>query len=93
MTDTEPILLLSALKSLTVLLGLAIVALAAKAFFASRRRPAFWLAVGMAVLTLGAISEGLAFQGLGWSLAASHVFEAFVTLAGFAVLVYSLYVR
>jgi hypothetical protein len=48
-----------------------------------------WLTVGMAVLTLGAVSEGAAYQGLQWTLDESHIFEAVVTLLGFGILVYS----
>lgn len=85
------VLILSILKAVTVVLGFVVVFLGAKAFRASRRRPILWLTIGLAVMTLGAISEGLAFQGLGWTLAASHLFEAVVTLGAFGVLVYSLY--
>lgn len=85
------ILILSTLKAVTVVLGFVVVFLGVKAFRASRRRPILWLTIGLAVMTLGAISEGLAFQGLRWTLEASHLFEAVVTLAAFGVLVYSLY--
>ncbi|HWH07744.1 MAG TPA: hypothetical protein VNX21_00995 [Candidatus Thermoplasmatota archaeon] len=85
------ILILSGLKLVTVALGFVIVYLGAKAWRSTRRKPLLWLTVGMAIMTLGAISEGAAFQGLRWSLAESHVFEAVVTLVAFAVLVYSLY--
>lgn len=92
MTESpETILYLSIIKALTVLLGLVIVYLGARAYRAQPRKPLLWLTIGIGVLTLGAISEGVAFQGLGWSLDQSHLFEAFVTLAGFGVLVYSLY--
>jgi hypothetical protein len=87
----ETILYLSILKALTILLGLVIVYLGARAYRAQPRKPLLWLTVGIGVLTLGAISEGVAFQGLGWTLDQSHLFEAVVTLAGFGVLVYSLY--
>jgi hypothetical protein len=83
---------LSALKLVTVLLGFVIIYLGWKAYRTSRRKPLFWLTVGMAIMTLGAISEGAAFQGLQWTIEQSHLFEAVVTLIAFAVLVYSLYV-
>lgn len=89
--EETSILILSGLKLVTVALGFAIVYLGAKAYRNTRRKPLLWLTVGMAVMTLGAISEGAAYQGLRWSLAESHVFEAIVTLVAFAVLVYSLY--
>ena len=84
-------LILVGLKLVTVVLGFVIVYLGAKAYRSTRRKPLLWLTVGMAIMTLGAISEGAAFQGLRWSLGESHLFEAVVTLVAFAVLVYSLY--
>lgn len=82
---------LTALKAVTVLLGALVVYLGGKAYLRTRRRPLLWLTVGMTIMTLGAISEGLAFQGLGWTIDMSHVFEGIVTLVAFAVLVWSLY--
>lgn len=87
----DPTLLLTALKAVTVVLGLAILVLGAKAWRASRRKPLLYLTAGMAIMTLGAVSEGLAYRSLGWSLDNSHIFEAVVTLVAFAFLVYSLY--
>lgn len=93
MTENDPttILALSFVKAITVVLGFVIVYLGTKAYRASHRKPVLWLTIGMAIMTLGAISEGLAFQGLGWELDQSHVLEAIVTLIAFAVLIYSLY--
>lgn len=89
--DDPTTLALSVLKLLTVALGFVIVYLGLRAYRGSRRRPLLWLTVGMAIMTLGAISEGVAYQGLDWTLGQSHLFEAVVTLIAFAVLVYSLY--
>lgn len=86
------ILVLSILKTITVALGFVVVYLGVKSYRATRKRPIFLLTLAMAIMTLGAISEGLAFQGLHWTLEQSHLVEAVVTLAAFAVLVYSLYV-
>lgn len=85
------IIFLSVLKLITVALGFVIVYLGAKAYRTSRRKPVLWLTIGMAIMTLGAISEGAAYQGLGWTLGQSHLVEAVVTLAAFGALVYSLY--
>lgn len=89
-TSTE--LILSGIKLVTVVLGLTVIYLGWKAYRTGRRKPILWLTVAMVIMTLGAISEGLAYQGLGWTIELSHVFEAIVTLIAFAVLVYSLYV-
>lgn len=91
LNDDTTILILSALKLVTVLLGFVIVFLGAKAYRAQRRKPILWLTIGIGIMTLGAISEGAAFQGLGWSLSVSHFVEAIVTLVAYGVLVYSLY--
>lgn len=91
LSATTTALILSALKLVTVALGLAVVYLGAKAYRSTGRKPILWLTVGMAVMTLGAISEGAAYQGLDWGLDQSHLFEAVVTLIAFTVLVYSLY--
>lgn len=82
--------LLAAVKLVTVIAGFYIVFLGARAYRRTRQRHILLLTVGLAILTLGAISEGLALQGLGWTTNQSHIFEAFVTLLGFLVLVYSL---
>lgn len=89
--DSTTTLVLSILKLVTVVLGFVIVYLGLKAYRSSRRKPLLYLTIGMLVMTLGAISEGLAFQGLDWDLNQSHLFEAVVTLVAFAILVYSLY--
>lgn len=88
-TTTE--LALSSIKLVTVALGIIVVYLGWKAYRASQRKPLLWLTIGMAVMTLGAVSEGIAFQGLDWTIGESHIFEAVVTLVAFAILVYSLY--
>lgn len=82
---------LSGIKLVTVALGAVLVYVGSKAYRTSRRKPLLWLTIGMAIMTLGAISEGAASLGLGWTLDRSHLFEAVVTLVAFAVLVYSLY--
>lgn len=89
--ESITIIFLSLLKLITVAMGFIIVYLGAKAYRASRRKPILWLTVGMAIMTLGAISEGAAYQGLGWTLGQSHLTEAVVTLVAFGVLIYSLY--
>ncbi|HLE48291.1 MAG TPA: hypothetical protein VI818_08345 [Candidatus Thermoplasmatota archaeon] len=86
-------LILVLLKFFTILMGFYIVLLGYKAYRKQPHGNLLWLTVGMGILTLGAISEGLAYQGLGWTLDSSHVFEAVVTLMGFGVLVYSLFAK
>ncbi|HLE48155.1 MAG TPA: hypothetical protein VI818_07660 [Candidatus Thermoplasmatota archaeon] len=94
MVDEQQVeLYLVLLKFVTVLLGFYIVYLGYKAYRKQPHGNLLWMTVGMGVLTLGAISEGIAYQGLGWTLGASHIFEAVVTLLGFGILVYSLFAK
>jgi heme A synthase len=83
------ILVLTVLKTLTVLLGLAFLYYTGRAYKRRKSREFALLFVAIALLTVAAISEGLAFQGLKLSLDDAHVIEGIFTLAGFAVLVYS----
>lgn len=86
------ILWISLLKTVTVALGLYIVWLGAKAYGKRPRASTLWLTLGVAVVTLGAIAEGVAFQLLG-DLPRARLVEAVVTLFGFGALVYSLHSR
>lgn len=91
MTIESTELTLTGIKLVTVVLGVLVIYLGAKAYRRSGRKPMLWLTIAMVIMTLGVVSEGLAYQGLQWSLDHSHVFEAVVTLVAFGVLVYSLY--
>lgn len=87
----DSLLVQSFLRFAAVALGFVIVFLAWRAYRRGAGRRVLWLSVGMGLVTVGVISEGIAFQGLGWPLDDSHLVEGGVTLAGFGVLVYSLY--
>lgn len=88
----EPVTLtLSLMKLATVALGALIIYLGTRAYRSSRRKPILWLTIGMGIMTLGAVAEGLAIQGLGLTLDQAHMIEAVVTLGAFGALVYSLY--
>lgn len=88
MVETE--LILTGIKLVTVAAGFFIVYLGFKAWLKNREKTILWLTVGMLVLTLGAITEGAAYQGPDWDPDRAHIFEAVVTLLGFLILVYSL---
>ena len=91
MVDVE--LYLVMMKIVTALMGFYIVYLGLKAYGKYPSRTTLWLTAGIAILTVGAMSEGLALQGLGWTQDQSHVFEGIVTMIGFAILVYSLFAK
>lgn len=88
--DSNTVIALSVIKLITIVLGFVIVYLGTKAYRNTRRKPLLWLTVGMAVMTLGAITEGAVYQGYG-SLDLAHLVEAVITLIAFGVLIYSLY--
>lgn len=81
------------LKAGSVLMGLVLVGLAIRAYRKVRQQSFAWFAAALAVLTAGAFSEAVAYQGLCWPLWRSHIFEAVVTLVGFLLIVRALYVR
>lgn len=85
------LLLLSILKTATVALGATFLWITWRAY---RRQPNPGLAAllgAVILLTVAAVAEGLAFRAVGLSLDQAHVIEAVFTLAGFAVLVYSVW--
>lgn len=89
----ETILVLSALKVVTVLAGIVFLVWAGKAYLKHRTRNMATLFAAMALLTMAAIAEGIVFQLVGLSLASAHIVEALFTLAGFLVLVASVLVK
>ena len=88
--DPYTVIALSVIKLITIVLGFVIVYLGTKAYRNTRRKPLLWLTIGMAIMTLGAITEGAVSQGIG-RLDLAHLLEAVITLVAFGVLVYSLY--
>ncbi len=62
------------------------------AFKGSRRTnagPIGFLAVGMALLTLGAFVEGILLQFLGWTPNEAHALESSLDVLGFLSILYS----
>ncbi len=84
---------LSALKIITLLLGLYFLARAYRAYRKHKSRPMLVLFTGVGILTLGVLVEGFLVEVLEWSLTQARLVEATITLLGFAVLVASLHVR
>lgn len=81
------------IKLVSLALGAFVMTLAARALRA-KRTPHLWLLVaGFALLSMGVITEAVAYQGAGLDLGLAHVLEAIVTLLGFASLVASLLLR
>jgi hypothetical protein len=81
------------LKTITLVLGLTITYLSYKAFRRSGSAALRSLTVGFALVTLGALLAGVADQIIGLQTDFALVVESVLTAAGFAVIVYSLYVE
>lgn len=80
------------LKTLTLVLGGTITYLAFKAFRRTGSKSLRSLSVGFGLVTLGALLAGVADQIVGFQTDIALVVESVLTAAGFAVIVYSLYV-
>ncbi|GGN87665.1 MULTISPECIES: DUF7521 family protein [Haloarcula] len=79
-------------KTVTLLLGGLITYFAAKAAVKSRSRGLTYLAVGFGTVTSGSLLAGVADQVFGFDTQTALVFENALTMVGFAVVAYSLYV-
>lgn len=84
---------LTVLKLATVALGGVFLWFAGRAWLKHRDCRMAALFVAMVLMTAAALSEGIAYRGIGLALDTSHLIEAIVMLAAFAVLVYSLFTR
>lgn len=80
------------LKTITLVLGGLITYFAYKAYRRTGSPALRALAVGFAVVTLGAFLAGIADQGVGVNRDLVLVIESALTALGFAVITYSLYV-
>ncbi len=49
------------------------------------------LTTGFALLTLGAVVEGVLFEFLGWNLTAAHTAEALTAVLGFVLILVSIH--
>jgi O-antigen/teichoic acid export membrane protein len=90
MSTFETTALLTATKSVTLLLGALITWLAYKAYRRTGSPAIRSLSVGFGLVTLGAVLGGVLHQS-GTRFALSQNVQSLFTAAGFVVLVYSLY--
>ncbi len=90
---TEITTLIVGLKTVTLLLGGLITYFAYKAFRRTDARSLQYLAVGFAIVTLGSMLGGIVDQLLWFPREVAIVTESGLTVIGFAVIVYSLYVE
>lgn len=90
---TEITTLIVGLKTVTLLLGGLITYFAYKAFRRTDARSLQYLALGFAIVTLGSMIGGIVDQILAMERQIAIVTESGLTVIGFAVIVYSLYVE
>lgn len=83
------IITLSIIKAITVVIGLVFLFFTWKAYRKAQSRALLILFIAIGLMVAAAVAEGASLQILGLSLDQAHVIEAFVTLAAFAVLLYS----
>lgn len=81
-----------ALKTLTLVLGVVITYLSYKAFRRTGSPALRSLTLGFGLVTLGALLAGVVDQIVGLQTDIALIVESALTAAGFAVIVYSLYV-
>ena len=81
------------LKTITLILGALITYFAYKAYSRTEARALGALAVGFGVVTVGALLAGIADQAFGADSLDALVVESALTMVGFAVILYSLYVE
>ena len=91
--STDLTSLIVALKTATLILGGVITYFAHKAYRRTGSNALRYLALGFGIVTLGAMLAGVMDQWSPFGLAYSVALESSLTLLGFAVITYSLYVE
>lgn len=80
-------------KTVTLLLGGLITYFSYRAYLRTQHRPLGAFSLGFAVVTAGALTAGVAQQLFEVSLLNSVLINSLLTMAGFAIITYSLYIE
>jgi NhaP-type Na+/H+ and K+/H+ antiporter len=80
-------------KTVILLFGGLITYLSYKAYRRTRAAALRALSIGVGIITLGALFAGVAHQLLGVSLTTGVLINSILTMIGFAIITYSLYVE
>ncbi|MFC6731085.1 MULTISPECIES: hypothetical protein [unclassified Haladaptatus] len=80
-----------ALKTITLVLGSLITYFAYRAYRRTNAPPLGVLALGFAIVTVGALAAGAAHQAFGLDSGIVLSIESTLTTAGFGIILYSLY--
>lgn len=84
---------LGLVRTMTAILGGVILIIGLRAYRATRRKSILLFAAGMGSASVGYLLEGVLVQAAGWSLMEASLLESLVSLAAFALLAASLWVR
>ena len=76
-------------RLLSLILGAAIVVLAYRGFRRSNSKSMIFLAIGLALVTLGAFVEGVLFEFLHWDITLIHAVESTINVLGFLTILYA----
>jgi hypothetical protein len=78
-------------KLLTMIIGLVIAATAYRGYLRYGSEPMLYLAVGFAIISVGAVIEGVLFDVLGFSIFWAGTVQTSIVAVGMLVILYSLY--
>ncbi len=87
------LIIVTTLKSATILIGFALIAIASRAYFKSGVSALLTLAAAVGLLTVGVFAEAMALNAFGLTMDQAHVLEAVFTFSGFAVFFWSAWRR
>jgi len=87
----ESLALVRVFEVLSLFVGLSIVYYALKAFRRSHHKPMISLAIAFLLLTTAGLVEGVLFEVFHYDLIDARVGRSALTLAGLAVVLYSIY--
>ena len=86
-------LTIAAAKTATLVLGGLVTYFALKAYRRTGARPLRALAIGFGIITFGSLIAGVGNQFVGLSITESVLVQSLVSMVGFAVILYSLYIE
>jgi hypothetical protein len=89
----DGLLALRIVKIALVFMGGVVVWLSGKAWRRQKSTAMFFLSVGFALITAGAVAAGVLFEFLQYDLLDVSIAEGVVQLLGFAMIIYSIYGR